>query len=305
MTAPVLAPDPRPGGRHDHPPAGRLADGHPPAIRFAALGDSLTEGLGDPGPDGRWRGWAALLAPGLGAGPRDVELLNCAHSGALTSDVAGRQLDDALRFRPHLASVLVGANDTLRGSFDITVVARRLDAVLGALRADGSGVLTACLPDPGRAIGLPWPLARPLARRMRAVNHVVHVLSQRHGALHLHAADRPWTADRAAWSADRLHPSELGHRLLAGEFHALLTVHGLAAGEPPHPDPAGPGPSRAAGAWWMATRGTHWIADRCTDLLPGLLRLAAAECRHRAAGTTHVLDTRVHDLTTGALAALD
>ncbi|WP_346268724.1 hypothetical protein [Streptomyces sp. So13.3] len=55
----------------------------------------------------------------------------------------------------------------------------------------------------------------------------------------------------------------------------------------------------------MATRGTHWIADRCTDLLPGLLRLAAAECRHRAAGTTHVLDTRVHDLTTGALAALD
>ncbi|MDJ0346081.1 SGNH/GDSL hydrolase family protein, partial [Streptomyces sp. PH10-H1] len=146
---------------------------------------------------------------------------------------------------------------------------------------------------------------RPLARRMRALNHVVHDLSERHGALHLHAADQPWTADRAAWSADRLHPSELGHRLLAGEFHALLTAHGLASGEPPRPDPTGPGPSRAASTWWMATRGTQWVADRCTDLLPGLLRLAAAECRHRVTGSTHALDARAHHLTTRALASLD
>ena len=35
---------------------------------FAALGDSITLGVGDPVPtDGRWawRGWAALLAEGL------------------------------------------------------------------------------------------------------------------------------------------------------------------------------------------------------------------------------------------------
>lgn len=37
-------------------------------IRFAALGDSLTEGVGAPGSDG-WRGWAALLAPSLAAAP--------------------------------------------------------------------------------------------------------------------------------------------------------------------------------------------------------------------------------------------
>ncbi|MYU18663.1 SGNH/GDSL hydrolase family protein, partial [Streptomyces sp. SID8361] len=38
----------------------------PRRLRFAALGDSLTEGLGDPVPGG-WRGWAALLAGGGGA----------------------------------------------------------------------------------------------------------------------------------------------------------------------------------------------------------------------------------------------
>ena len=33
-------------------------------LRFVALGDSLTEGVGDPVGD-RWRGWAELLAHGL------------------------------------------------------------------------------------------------------------------------------------------------------------------------------------------------------------------------------------------------
>ncbi|MCQ4083567.1 SGNH/GDSL hydrolase family protein [Streptomyces sp. RB6PN25] len=278
----------------------------PETIRFAALGDSLTEGLGDPvpGAPGGWRGWAALLTEGLVAPPGAALLINCSRSGALSGDVAGEQLEQARRHRPHLASVIIGANDTLRGSYDIAAVAARLDTVLGTLRADGTVPLTACLPDPGRMLGLPWPLARPLGRRMRALNHVVHALSARHGAIHLHAADHPWVADRAAWSADRLHPSELGHRLLAREFHALLAARGLATGEPPRTVPDGPGPGPAASVWWMATRGTRWVVDRCRDLLPDLLRLAAAECRHRAAGSDAALDLAVHRATVRALAAL-
>ncbi len=272
-------------------------------IRFAALGDSLTEGLGDPVPGG-WRGWAALLAERIGATPDHTGFLNCARSGALTTDVAGGQLTAARAFRPHLAAVVAGANDTLRGSFDIAVVAARLDAAVGALAADGVTVLTACLPDPGRMLGLPWPLARPLGRRMRAVNHVVHALSRRYGAVHLHTAEHPWVADRASWSVDRLHPSELGHRLLAYEFHALLAERGLAAGAPPRTTPDGPPPGRAASTWWMATRGTGWVLDRCTDLLPDLLRLAAAECRHRAAGSPAALDEAAHRAAVAAVAAL-
>ena len=32
---------------------------------FVALGDSITVGMGDPAPEGGWRGWAALLAATL------------------------------------------------------------------------------------------------------------------------------------------------------------------------------------------------------------------------------------------------
>ncbi|WFB06335.1 SGNH/GDSL hydrolase family protein [Streptomyces sp. LX-29] len=289
----------------DAPPRGVACVGDPPALRYAALGDSLTEGLGDPAAGGGWRGWAALLTEGLAGPPSAVELVNLSRSGALAADVAGPQLAAARRLRPDLASVVVGGNDTLRAAFDIRRVAESLDRTIGSLRADGSVVLTACLPDPGRILGLPAPLARPLGRRMAAVNTVVHALSAAHGAVHVHVARFPWVADRAVWSVDRLHPSELGHRLLAREFHAALAARGLATGPAPSLTPERPAPSPAASAWWLATRGTRWVLDRCVDLLPGLLSLAVAEARHRLLRTDHLLDDRVLRATEEALAAVE
>lgn len=258
-------------------------------LRFTALGDSVTEGLGDPAPGcpGAWRGWAALLAEGLRpepAGPGGVRTVftNRAESGALSADVARRQLGPARTDCPHLVAVVAGANDTLRAGFDIREVARNLDAVLAALTADGCVVLTACLPDPGQVLRLPGPLARPLARRMRAVNAVVHTLSDRYGAIHVHATGPEWTADRSRWSVDCLHPSERGHRALAREFHTRLAAAGIACGRPPAAEPDGKAPTRTAKTWWLATRGTRWLLARCTDLLPGLLRLALTELREDA-----------------------
>ncbi|MDX3569421.1 SGNH/GDSL hydrolase family protein [Streptomyces sp. ID05-47C] len=273
-------------------------------VRFVALGDSLTEGVGDPVGEG-WRGWAALLARGLSAGPEAaVEFTNLAVSGAQTRDVVERQLPDALAQRPDIASVVVGVNDTLRCTFDVHAVAARLDTVYGAFAAQGTVLLTACLPDPGAMLGLPGVLARPLARRQRAVNAVVHALSARYGAVHLHASEGAWLTDRAMWSVDRLHPGERGHRQLAVRFHALLAGAGLATGPAPSPEPESPAPTRSAGLRWLATAGTGWVARRCTDLLPQLLALAVDETRHRARGTSARLDLRTSAAVSAALAAL-
>ncbi|MEU5252310.1 SGNH/GDSL hydrolase family protein [Streptomyces longwoodensis] len=273
-------------------------------VRFVALGDSLTEGVGDPTGDG-WRGWAALLADGLGAGPgAPVRFTNLAVSGAQTRDVLERQLPAALGLRPEVAAVVVGVNDTLRRTFDIHAVAARLDRVYGALAGQSAVLLTACLPDPGDVLGLPGALARPLARRQQAVNTVVHVLSERYGAVHLHAAEGAWVSDRALWSADRLHPGERGHRHLALRFHALLADAGLARGAAPSAEPEFPVPTRAASLRWLATAGTGWVLRRCTDLLPNLLTLAADEVRHRARGTSAHLDLRASAAVSAALAAV-
>ncbi|ELS51789.1 hypothetical protein STVIR_7300 [Streptomyces viridochromogenes Tue57] len=270
-------------------------------MRFVALGDSLTEGVGDPVGNG-WRGWAALLAGGLGA--ESVDFTNLAVSGAQTRDVLERQLPAGLALRPDVASVVIGVNDTLRRTFDIQAVAARLDKVYSAFTAQGTVLLTACLPDPGSMLGLPGALARPLARRQRAVNTVVHALSERYRAVHLHASEGAWLTDRTLWSADRLHPGERGHRQLALRFHGLLMEAGVATGAPPSPEPQFALPTRSASLWWLATAGTAWVVRRCNDLLPQLLRLAADEMRHRARGSSARLDLGAAHAVAAALAAL-
>ncbi|MGI5453058.1 SGNH/GDSL hydrolase family protein [Streptomyces sp. CA-249302] len=270
-------------------------------VRFVALGDSLTEGVGDRVGDG-WRGWAALLAPGLAED--SVEFTNLAVSGAQTREVLDIQTPAGLALRPDFASVVIGVNDTLRCTFDIRAVAERLDKVYAAFTGQGATLLTACLPDPGSMLGLPGALARPLARRQRAVNRVVHALSERYGAVHLHAAEEDWIMDRGMWSADRLHPGERGHRQLAVRFHALLSETALATGPAPTAEPEFAGPTKSASLLWLATAGTGWVARRCTDLLPQLIRLAADEMRHRARGTSGRLDLRASAAVSAALAAL-
>ncbi|MFI7405790.1 SGNH/GDSL hydrolase family protein [Streptomyces sp. NPDC049541] len=270
-------------------------------VRFVALGDSLTEGVGDPVADG-WRGWAALLAGGLAEEP--VEFTNLAVSGAQTREVLEQQTPAGLALQPDVVSVVIGVNDTLRCTFDIHAVAERLDKVYAAFTEQGATLLTACLPDPGSMLGLPGSLARPLARRQRAVNRVVHALSDRYGAVHLHAAEEAWITDRAMWSADRLHPGERGHRQLAVRFHSLLAEAGRAVGPAPSPEREFPVPTRSASLLWLATAGTAWVARRCTDLLPQLLGLAADEMRHRVRGTSARLDLRAAAAVSAALAAV-
>jgi lysophospholipase L1-like esterase len=270
-------------------------------VRFVSLGDSLTEGVGDPVGDG-WRGWAALLAGGLAED--SAEFTNLAVSGAQTREVLELQTPAGLELKPDIASVVIGVNDTLRCTFDIHAVAERLDKVYAAFTGQGATLLTACLPDPGSMLGLPGSLARPLARRQRAVNRVVHALSDRYGAVHLHAAEADWIMDRAMWSADRLHPGERGHRQLAVRFHSLLVESDRATGAAPSPDPEFPVPTTSASLLWLATAGTAWVARRCTDLLPQLLRLAADEMGHRARGTSARLDVRAAAAVSAALAAV-
>jgi lysophospholipase L1-like esterase len=272
-------------------------------LRFVALGDSLTEGVGDPVGD-TWRGWAALLAGGLAPMTTSAEFTNLSFSGAQTRDLLERQTPQALEMRPDVASVLIGVNDTLRYTFDIHAVAARLDKVYAAFRAQNTVLLTACLPDPGSMLRLPGALARPLARRQRAVNTVVHALSERYGAVHLHAEGGDWISDRAMWSADRLHPGERGHRQLARRFHTLLAEAGVATGAAPAAEPEFPPPTRSASLLWLATAGTAWVARRCTDLLPQLLTLAAAEVRHKARGTSARLDLSASAAVASALASL-
>jgi lysophospholipase L1-like esterase len=258
---------------------------------FVALGDSITLGIGDPvrlppapapgpgragrkGPRG-WRGWAVLLAESLPA----CGLHIVAGNGACMADLERDQLPRALRLRPDVASVVIGVNDTLRPNFDADRIAAAAAHTIGALRASGADVLTMRLPDPGRMLGMPGVLARPLARRAHQVNDVMDQMAERFDTLHFDAATDAAAYDPGMWAVDRLHPSERGHRLIARRFHALLAQAGHPVGPPPGAEPLNQPPTKAEQLAWMATKGTAWVARRSTDLVPSLLAMAFAEWR--------------------------
>jgi len=242
--------------------------------RFVAMGDSITVGMGDPAPEGAgWRGFAALLADSL----PQPDLHNLAFLGAQAADVERVQLPAALDLRPDVVSLVVGINDTLRGDFSPERTGAAVGRTVAALREAGAQVLTMTLPDPGQMFGLPQALARPLARRMRAVNKAVDEVSHRYGALLMDAARDQDAYDRRYWSVDRLHPNERGHRLMACRFHYLLAESGYPVGPGPDPEPSSPSPTRLAEFAWLATKGTAWVIRRSKDLVPALLYLAVRE----------------------------
>ena len=128
--------------------------------------------------------------------------------------------------------------------------------VVHALHQAGATVLTCALPDPGGCSACRGPLARELARRVRAVNAVTEALAAQYGTVHFDAANHPQTYERRMWSVDRLHPSERGHRLLARSFGAILRERGVVVHEL-DPEPTNPPPTRLASLRWLTTKGTR------------------------------------------------
>jgi lysophospholipase L1-like esterase len=249
-------------------------------LRFVALGDSTTVGVGDRVTDGTWRGWSRMLAAALGKG-HEVHYENFAVSGATAATVRHDQLQRAVERRPHLASLIVGVNDTMRSTWDPYRVRDDVLASVAELSRTGALVLTVRFHDHGAVFGLPGVVRRPLWRRIQDVNAAFDEAHQKFDTLQVDLAAEPAIYQRRYWSIDRLHPSELGHRHLAAEFARQLDGLGydLAA-----PEPATPGMNRPhiwGDARWLATEGVPWLARRAQDLAPWAIGMLADEAKNR------------------------
>lgn len=227
--------------------------------RYVALGDSTTEGLDDPYPDGTYRGWADRLAERLAVENPDLGYANLAIRGRKVPQIRAEQLEPALALAPDLASVIGGLNDILRRNVDLDRVCADLEAMIEALRGAGATVLVMTYPDPTAVISA----ARSRVRsRVRAFNHRLLGIAATHGATVLDL-DHDDIAHPALWSIDRLHASGLGHARIAA---AAATALGLEAAAEPEslPDPiARPRHLRIADdAAWAGRHLAPWVIRR-------------------------------------------
>jgi lysophospholipase L1-like esterase len=225
--------------------------------RYVAIGDSSTEGIDDPAPNGGWRGWSRRLAQRI-AEQGSLEYANFGVRGRTTREIKDEQLLPALALEPDLVTCFSGTNDVIRPRFDLDGVLADMRHVQRACVASGAVVLTFTLPDLTPLL----PLARLLAPRIRAMNAGLRRLCADTGVLLVDFAQHPIVAtDSRLWSDDRLHANAAGHARIADALAEALGLPGSSGAwrEPlPALPPSGPWQRLSGEAAWVRRHLLPW-----------------------------------------------
>ena len=206
-----------------------------PWSRYVAIGDSFTEGIGDPEPEspGGHRGWADRVAEVLNEGAEDFAYANLAIRGRLLQQISDEQVDAALALKPDLISVSAGGNDIIRPGTDPDDVAQRFDGVIERLRSDGATVVMFTGPDIGMT-----PVLRRVRGKVAIYNENLRTVAARHDAVVADMWGLRELSDARMWAPDRLHFSAVGHHTIARMVLSALNVENDLEPFKPEPLPA-------------------------------------------------------------------
>jgi lysophospholipase L1-like esterase len=192
-----------------------------PWSRYVAIGDSFTEGIGDPEPlsPGGFRGWADRVAEVLGEQADDFAYANLAIRGRLLGQILDEQVEPAVALRPDLVTISAGGNDILRPGTDPDAVAARFETGLRRLSSAGATIVMFTGPDIGET-----PVLGRLRGKVAIYNENLRALALKHDAI---VADM-WAlrelTDPRMWAPDRLHFSATGHHTIARMVLGALNV---------------------------------------------------------------------------------
>lgn len=230
-------------------------------MRYAAIGDSFTEGVGDRLDDGSMRGWADLVAAGLAQSSDEPVLYsNLAIRGRLIAPIVEDQLEAALALdpKPTLMTFNGGGNDMMRPGFGVERVMEYAARVADRCEEEGVALLVLSGGDPT----LRLPRGSTIKRRGDEFLEATREFAQSRPEITF--VDN-WSDQELRrgpyWAPDRLHLNPLGHSRVAAR---VLTALGVPT-ELPHAGsaeapPAGP----VAEARYYATYVLPWLARRVT-----------------------------------------
>ncbi|MFD5032167.1 SGNH/GDSL hydrolase family protein [Streptomyces sp. NPDC058405] len=228
---------------------------------YTAIGDSFTEGVGDPGPDGLYVGWADRLAVLLAdqlpvsgetadAGHGDFRYANLAVRGRLLDQIVDEQIPRAKELGPDLVTFCAGGNDIIRPGTDPDDVAERFErAVADLTGAVGTVMVTTGFDTRG------VPVLRHLRGKIATYTAHVRSIADRYDCPVLDLWSLKSVQDRRAWDGDRLHLSPEGHTRVA-----LRAAQVLGLDVPADPDQVWP-PQQPRGTFEVRRDNIHWARE--------------------------------------------
>ena len=165
---------------------------------LVALGDSITNGHGEPALGVPMQSWAQWLAEALG-----LPFTKLARDGALARDVLAEQVP-RLEGPYDVGCLYTGVNDARSVTWDAGAYEQELRAIAAALAGCSERLLLCTLPaDLGRPRAAPKP---------RAASAIVRAVAREHGAA---LADLDDLAGALALLPDAVHPTARGQLEIA------------------------------------------------------------------------------------------
>ena len=244
-----------------------LALRHMNELKIAALGYSSLFGVGDNSTDGNpdVPGWVGRVAQDLAA----KQYINLSKNGARAHTVVSTQLVSTQFFNPDLVCVCVGMNDVMRGNYSPVQIRDSIRTLIQELNAIGAVVVMLGLPDPSKVAFAPKRVKKVLSRRVQNLNEILQDVSAKEDALFIAGWEQKEVYERSFWHVDRMHPSSLGHQLIADLIRNHLNLPLRVANTLPTQSIR----TQKDDLIWLLTSGTKWLLKRSIDLIPTLIYL--------------------------------
>ncbi|WP_347108714.1 SGNH/GDSL hydrolase family protein [Paenarthrobacter sp. S56] len=188
-------------------------------VRFVALGDSFTEGVGDNDlrlPN-NCRGWADRVAEELARHDPATLYANLAIRGRRLRRIIDEQIEPALAMEPTLITFYAGGNDLLMARVNMGRLMRDYEEAVKRFKASGATVVLFT----GYNVPLS-PLLEPLKVRTAIYNRHIRRIAAAYGTLLVDYWCFEKFQDPRMWSPDRLHMSQHGHCYMAKKVLEVL-----------------------------------------------------------------------------------
>lgn len=197
-----------------------------PYRSYVAIGDSLSEGLGDFdfGQRRLHQGWTDRLAGLIGKETEDIghefHYANLAIRGSDLEKIISMQLPAALRLQPDLVTVMAGSNDLMSSVDRLSGLREMLRDGVQQLLAAGCDVVLVNTINP-----LHLRVFRPVAYRATRVTAMIESVAKELNVPVLDVFRIESLRDLCFWAEDMVHFSGHGHILIANRAAKLLGLN--------------------------------------------------------------------------------
>ncbi|MCT9870034.1 SGNH/GDSL hydrolase family protein [Paenarthrobacter aurescens] len=236
-------------------------------IRFVALGDSFTEGVGDNDlrlPN-NCRGWADRVAEEMARHDDSTRYANLAIRGRRLQRIVDEQIEPALAMDPTLVSFYAGGNDLLMARLDMAKLMRDYEDAVRRLKASGATILLFT----GYNVPLS-PLLEPLKVRTAIYNRTIRRIAAKYQTLLVDYWCFEKFQDPRMWAPDRLHMSTPGHSYMAKKVLEVLgATHSLSSPTLATPRPRTFTENIADDAAWLRRDVAPWLSRRLRGVSSG------------------------------------